>query len=353
MVLGMHRSGTSVVAKALHSLGVVLGDDLLGATQDNPKGYWEHRGIVELNQRILAELGCNWFSLKVLSDDDFLSLPSTYYQEAGRLLQALQAQASEKRAQCMAFKDPRAVVLLPFWRRASQQVGLSPSYIVVHRNPIDVAASISRRDGFSCFYGCLLWVRYYLDVLRYGIDDTVQLVEFNALLNDPESHMMTLAGALGLDVDDAESASLRYRDEFVDKALVTQQGRADIEAVPSIIPQLQTVLTQWGAGQLPQAADVDAITQWFGSSKAFLSYMEGVETALYKTAIVQQQQPLDFMIPSEKSLLDARASTLFKAFHTRYDQLLLAQQKLSNHAVIEELETIKKSRWYAYARRFF
>ena len=42
VVLGMHRSGTSALAGMLHHLGVALGDRLMKATLDNPRGYWEH-----------------------------------------------------------------------------------------------------------------------------------------------------------------------------------------------------------------------------------------------------------------------------------------------------------------------
>ena len=53
--LGMHRSGTSVVARMLNLLGVYLGTDqsVSGTSEDNPKGYWEHHAIVLLNDEIL------------------------------------------------------------------------------------------------------------------------------------------------------------------------------------------------------------------------------------------------------------------------------------------------------------
>jgi hypothetical protein len=47
----MHRSGTSVVASVLQRLGVFLGAPaaLLDPLPENPRGYWEHRGIKDLN----------------------------------------------------------------------------------------------------------------------------------------------------------------------------------------------------------------------------------------------------------------------------------------------------------------
>ena len=60
VVIGMHRSGTSAVARGLAALGVDLGDDFLDAQPENPTGYWEDRGIVELNERVLRRIGLKW-----------------------------------------------------------------------------------------------------------------------------------------------------------------------------------------------------------------------------------------------------------------------------------------------------
>jgi hypothetical protein len=61
-VLGMHRSGTSLIARILNLLGLFLGPDqhLMKATEDNPRGYWEHQTISDLNEEILRCLGGSW-----------------------------------------------------------------------------------------------------------------------------------------------------------------------------------------------------------------------------------------------------------------------------------------------------
>src|SRR5262249_1740037 len=66
VVLGMHRSGTSALAGMLHHLGVALGDELMPATADNPRGYWEHRDIVAINDRLMTELGRTWHDVRPL-----------------------------------------------------------------------------------------------------------------------------------------------------------------------------------------------------------------------------------------------------------------------------------------------
>ena len=41
LVLGSHRSGTSVLSRALLAAGVFLGKSLYGPRFDNPKGFFE------------------------------------------------------------------------------------------------------------------------------------------------------------------------------------------------------------------------------------------------------------------------------------------------------------------------
>ncbi len=63
VVLGMGRSGTSAVSRMFVRAGFFAGaeDDLLGAHESNPLGHFENLGIMNTNERILAELGGSWF----------------------------------------------------------------------------------------------------------------------------------------------------------------------------------------------------------------------------------------------------------------------------------------------------
>ena len=62
LVLGMHRSGTSVLARALPVLGISLGERLLPAHPCNPKGFFEDADINAGNRALLKELGASWES---------------------------------------------------------------------------------------------------------------------------------------------------------------------------------------------------------------------------------------------------------------------------------------------------
>ena len=54
LILGMHRSGTSLLAALLEDWGVHIGETLVGADVGNPRGHFEDRDILDFHTRALA-----------------------------------------------------------------------------------------------------------------------------------------------------------------------------------------------------------------------------------------------------------------------------------------------------------
>ena len=61
-VLGMHRSGTSAVTRAISAFGVPLGHpaDAMPPGPDNPEGFAESIALAECNERLLDLAGGRW-----------------------------------------------------------------------------------------------------------------------------------------------------------------------------------------------------------------------------------------------------------------------------------------------------
>ena len=53
-VIGMHRSGTSLVARLLNLAGAYFGPEgsSIGANEENPKCFWERPDVVEINGKM-------------------------------------------------------------------------------------------------------------------------------------------------------------------------------------------------------------------------------------------------------------------------------------------------------------
>ncbi|MFP7709243.1 hypothetical protein AB6F04_006780 [Vibrio cyclitrophicus] len=69
VILGMHRSGTSAIAKALSIMGVNLGVNLLPPKEDNKKGFWEDFNIVDFNTNLMQKQSQDWYTFGPIEQD--------------------------------------------------------------------------------------------------------------------------------------------------------------------------------------------------------------------------------------------------------------------------------------------
>ncbi|HZV23736.1 MAG TPA: hypothetical protein VFF93_08210, partial [Luteimonas sp.] len=143
LVLGMHRSGTSAVTGALRLRGFALGEDLMRPAPDNPKGFWEHAGIVALHDGVLEAIGRAWNDPRPLPEG-WLSHPKV--RAAQDDLETL-LRADFGAMKRWAVKDPRLCLLLPMWRPVLAALGVEARALMVARHPGEVAASLRARNG--------------------------------------------------------------------------------------------------------------------------------------------------------------------------------------------------------------
>jgi hypothetical protein len=224
-VIGMHRSGTSLVARLLNVLGVDLGPEasmLEPIPTDNPRGFWEQRAIMSLNDEILEQLGGHWWRLPELPPGWATSpglLPLK--RKARRLVDGLFG--GDRR---WGFKDPRVSVTLPFW----QEVVPELRYIVCLRNPIEVAASLearsSRRHGERRSNGDL-WLSYTARCLIHTAGAPRLVISYEDLLEDT-GRQLTRLGAFALGADATVTADAgRASDSIVESSLRHHATQAD------------------------------------------------------------------------------------------------------------------------------
>src|SRR5688572_10525788 len=77
VILGVARSGTSVITRALKALGVDLGKKLTQPGKWNPTGFWEDNDIVyQINQKLLNQLQFRWDSVKLVDNNDLTNEPT-------------------------------------------------------------------------------------------------------------------------------------------------------------------------------------------------------------------------------------------------------------------------------------
>lgn len=176
-VLGMHRSGTSAVTRVIDLLGVPVGEPRMAPQPDNPTGFWEVTPLVELNDALLAHLGGAW-------DAPPPPLPAGWVDDdalAGLRERAATAFATAHAGSRWVWKDPRACLVLPFWRAVAPGDDVA---VVVLRNPLDVAWSLNRRNGLALELGLALWERYVRSMVRDAEGMPALVLRYDDLLDD-------------------------------------------------------------------------------------------------------------------------------------------------------------------------
>ncbi|HCS65071.1 MAG TPA: hypothetical protein DIW64_13940, partial [Cellvibrio sp.] len=213
VVLGMHRSGTSAVIKALSCLGVSLGDDFMPAGKDNPKGFFEDKDINQLNIEMLGAIGQHWFSLSLVTESDLEKLVTLGYLE--RAIELLTKKMAEVPA--FGFKDPRVSKLFKFWRMVFSRIDCDVRYVFCLRHPLSVARSLRERNSTPIHKGYLLWLSYNLAIVAEAQNLSLIGLDYDQLMEQPLVALQQLAERLELNVD--LHASNQFATEFLDQTL--------------------------------------------------------------------------------------------------------------------------------------
>ena len=194
MVAGMHRSGTSAVARLMAGLGCDLPKTLMAGDIHNREGYWESQKIADLNDAILASAGSSW--------DDWEKIDTDWYDSS--VVEAFRHRALDTLAvefgdsPLFVLKDPRICRLLPFWKASLERFGASVRVVVPLREPLEVAASLEARDAIETPFAILIWLRNVLAAEADSRDVSRAFVGYDDLLRNAQAAAERLATKLDI-----------------------------------------------------------------------------------------------------------------------------------------------------------
>ncbi|MHB8108740.1 MAG: glycosyltransferase [Syntrophorhabdaceae bacterium] len=194
LIAGMHRSGTSALAGALNLLGVNMGSRLMETAQDNEKGFFENADVYEVNEGILKSLNSSWDDLFFLEDGWWKSP----IMDSHRLRIRELVEKEFLPGGLFGIKDPRLALLFPLWEGVLKELAVETACIIPLRNPLEVADSLHRRNGFSVEKSAFLWMKYLSDAEYYSRGMRRIFISFNDLLRDPEGTLLGIADAVGV-----------------------------------------------------------------------------------------------------------------------------------------------------------
>lgn len=190
LVIGCHRSGTSAVTGALAALGLhgVDPSDRMERLASNPE-HWESLAAALYDERLLAGLGAAWDAPPATGAE----LPAPDPDAGGRGPADIMA-AAYREPGPVVWKDPRACLLLPYWR----EVLPGPlTAVFVWREPLAVARSLHTRDGIPLADGLALWERYNRSAASglQGVDTYV--LDYASVIDDPGAALGGIVDWLG------------------------------------------------------------------------------------------------------------------------------------------------------------
>ena len=217
VVIGMHRSGTSLAVRLLADLGVHVGSKLSMNAED------VH--LRRLNERIFRRARAEWCRVEPLMDamarTDFVESESERLRHALFDRRALDRFFGRDRREDApwGWKDPRTTLTFPIWLRVFPRA----RFVHVVRDGIDVAISLHRRalrhrqwwkrlspvhnvsplmlDFARCFALWQSYVSWALDTAGVIPSDQYLQLRYEDLLAAPEATLSRIATFANIEAD--------------------------------------------------------------------------------------------------------------------------------------------------------
>lgn len=345
LVLGMHRSGTSALARTVNLLGCDLPKTLVPEAPGNEAGHWESAPVCQLNDALLDSAGTNWRDFEAVNPDWFRSPKAAEFRV--RAIEVLRAEFGA--SFLFVLKDPRMNRIAGWWAQTIEAAGAAPAILSIVRHPLEVAESLKKRDNFDVALGVLLWLRNTLDAEAQTRGRARAFVSYDGLLADWSGALTRAQGALGLAWPKRQSYVTPAIDQFLSDKL-RHHRRAQMpggEGANAWAAEAYAILMRWAAAG-ENAADhgaLDAIRarldeagHAFARLVSLQWYHQGQAQRFEKTAAETAGKLAD----AEKKLQQAAAD--LDAARSKFAQTesALKQRSLESEEAARDLGEAKK-----------
>jgi hypothetical protein len=144
LVVGVGRSGTSLLAGILGQLGFHIPQPEVQADETNPRGFGEPRWAVDFHRKLMRKARVTVFDSRPAAWD--------HCREAGEpaaVREELRGWLGEQLAlsDAVVVKDPRITWFLPLWQECARDLGVPTTFVTMLRHPGEILASAKRSYG--------------------------------------------------------------------------------------------------------------------------------------------------------------------------------------------------------------
>ena len=218
LLTGMHRSGTSALARLIQGLGVDIGSNLLPAGGGNLYGHFEETAFIHFHDNLIARSFpqrasfCEWLPLANAE----IAYTDADRAEAKSIWNAHLAKGGR------AWKDPRTSLFLDLWTEILPEAKL----VISLRHPYQVHRSLLRRgepflhvDYSASILGWTVYNQRILQVISTLPKDRFILVDVDLAFRESRKLTEFLAHFLDLPMTEKalasiDPASFHFEDEY-------------------------------------------------------------------------------------------------------------------------------------------
>ncbi|WP_242638568.1 sulfotransferase family protein [Mycolicibacterium sp. S2-37] len=200
--MGFGRSGTSALTRVLSLCGAVLPAGLLGATSSNPRGYWEPRAAIHLNETILRRHGASAYDVKLCPDN----AATTSAQSAASIAEIAKFLTTLPTEPVVVIKEPKMTAVSGLWFEAARLTGFDVATVIAVRHPAECIGSVEKRTHHQLYVGSspelvsAWWLKYSLLAERETRGLPRVFVEYSNLLEDWHREVKRISTALEVDL---------------------------------------------------------------------------------------------------------------------------------------------------------
>jgi hypothetical protein len=268
LVVGVGRSGTSLLAGILGQVGFHIPQPEVQADDTNPRGFGEPRWAVDFHRKLMSKARVTVFDSRPAAWDATAKAgdePAAQADLRGWLGEQL------AQADAVVVKDPRIGWFLPLWQRSAGELGVPTSFVTMLRHPAEILASAKRSygDWQTDASRAASWINEMLEIERGTRGSRRVFVRYQDLLADWSGEAARAGDEADLPLlRGLDRARFPQVDEFVDPTLHRNRGGWDGLDVPPRVTELAdevwvqlNLLADPGADATAVATRLDALHQ--------------------------------------------------------------------------------------------
>lgn len=185
IITGMHRSGTSLIARLFYEAGADMGDPNTFYRPDkwNPEGYYEQPDIHAINMPLINGPWWKFAYFRLPSTKTILKRAEKFTDQIQRTSQLYEGKV---------IKETRFCLTLSAWLKHGAKVD---KILVCLRDPIQVGQSIKKRNSTTLRHGYNMWHLHNQRILEHAGDTIpVWMIYYNDVMN-PDTYLKEVSAA--------------------------------------------------------------------------------------------------------------------------------------------------------------